>query len=273
MSTCYTTLYFDIGRKDWNSFSRTFEQYLENFKPFIPLFDKKTCEEDEMIAFIDERYFDILNNLVNKDETNIKIISINESFLETLYMWKTLDIEQSIMDNEYFKQSLGSRRGYPEHNFAKYTLINHCKIDLIAKAIELGLSKNDYYAWVDFGLFKLEENIPSRLLDIEHFDKNKINYTLINPINSALDSDIDLNLKIAPEKIGGFFFIGRKDVILRYQTLYHKGLDVFQKILCIADDDQHLVLQLYFMYPDIFSLRECAGEWHSVFKYFQKLTC
>ena len=269
-SICYITLYYDIGRSGWTKFNRTFEEYLEHFKPFISLLNKDVCGDDEMLVFIDERYFENFNKIIKEYRTNIKIIAINDNFLSTLPMWKTADIEQEIMNNEEFKKKLGVRREFPEHNYSKYTLINHCKIDLIAKAIDMDFSKNNYYAWVDFGFFKLHDNIPCKLLDINKFEKEKINYTLINPINEN-DNDVNYNLMYAREKIGGFFFLGSKEKMIEYQKVYHKGLDVFQKILSIADDDQHLVLQLYFMFPEMFCLHMTDGFWHTVFKYFQKI--
>ena len=46
-SLCYVTMFLDIGRADWkNVFKRTFEEYLKYFEPFIPLFNKKTCNND-----------------------------------------------------------------------------------------------------------------------------------------------------------------------------------------------------------------------------------
>ena len=49
--TCYITSYYDINRENWeNQFSRTFDDYLSTFKPFVTLFDKKFCGDDEMIV-------------------------------------------------------------------------------------------------------------------------------------------------------------------------------------------------------------------------------
>jgi hypothetical protein len=263
----YITLYYDIGRKNWSTFARTFEEYFEHFKPFLNLFNKQTCNKDEMIVFIDEQFYNSFLEHINS-EINIIVVSINNDFIESLPMWKTKEHEQNIMNDINFKNRLGNRSIYPEHNYAEYTLINHCKIDLISKAIELRLSTNEFYCWVDFGFFKLEENIPRRLININYFNLEKINYTLINGLND-IDKDIDHNLLYANEKIGGYFFFGRKDKLLEYQKIYHKMLYIFQNLLKIADDDQHLVLQTYFVFPEIFELHATL-KWHSVFKIFEK---
>lgn len=270
---CYITSYYDIGRDKWNNkFSRTFEDYIESFEPFIDLFNSDVCQDDEMIIFIDEKYYSELNNLIKskKIDVNITLIILNENTMNELPMWKTLDREQEIMTQLSFRQLLFNRIIYPEHNYPKYTLINHCKIDLVCRAIELNISKNDIYAWVDFGFFGDRNNIPDRLLDITKFNLNKINYTLINPIIEVIQKDIHFNLKYAPEVIGGFFFLGSKTKLLEYQQIYHNMLDYFQNTLSICDDDQHLVLQCYFKNPDIFSFNDSNYGWHKVLKANQK---
>ena len=66
-SICYVTMFLDIGRAEWkNVFTRTFEQYLKDFEPFIPLFNKKTCENNLLVVFIDKKWE---NKLVKKIDT------------------------------------------------------------------------------------------------------------------------------------------------------------------------------------------------------------
>ena len=35
MNICYVTSYYDIGRDSWDGFTRTFDEYLRDFEPFI----------------------------------------------------------------------------------------------------------------------------------------------------------------------------------------------------------------------------------------------
>ena len=80
--------------------------------------------------------------------------------------------------------------------------------------------------------------------------------------------DITYTLKVAPEKIGGFFFLGRKDKLKEYQQIYHQILDNFQNNN-IADDDQHLALRCYFHKPSLFTLHYLM-EWHCILFKYQK---
>jgi hypothetical protein len=149
-------------------------------------------------------------------------------------------------------------------------LINHSKIDFICKLFDLKLVEHyQYFAWIDFGIFKNPNIIPSRLLDIKRFNLNTINYPLLNSINIE-DQSILHTLREAPEKIAGYFFFGRCDVLKQYQKLYHNKLDLFQNILHVADDDQHLALQCYFSNPNMFTLHN-INEWHKIFLLFQDI--
>lgn len=263
---CYVTLFYDIGRGNWNNiFKRSFEDYYIAFEPYITLFNKDTCNGDKLIVFIDKKYYDILKERIHG--SNILLISIDNNFMSNLYCWKTIYKERDIMSNKKFKIFLESRITCPEHSFPEYTLINHSKIDLICWLIN-NTSEFNYYAWVDFGFFKSKDLIPSKLIDINKLQLDKINYTLINPIDEN-DKNILYTLKYAPEKVGGFFFFGRKDKLLEYQILYHEVFNWFQNDLKIADDDQHLVLQCYFKKSELFSLH-CLYEWHKAFVHFQK---
>jgi GR25 family glycosyltransferase involved in LPS biosynthesis len=269
--TCYITFYYDIKRENWpNQFKRCFNDYLKTFEPFITLFNKETCEEDEMIVFIDSKHFDTVQNLIkSKPTSNISLYHLNDDIMNELPMWKTLEVERQIMNLDSFKNLVGERIIYPEHIYPEYTLINHVKIDMVCKVIEENLSKHDVFAWVDFGFFSNGFNVPTFLLDISNFNLDKINYSLINPIEK-IDFQIEYTLKKAPEVIGGFFFLGRKDKLLEYQKLYYETLDYFQNTLKIADDDQHLVLQCYKKKTELFSFNNKNYGWHKVLKANQK---
>lgn len=261
MNCCYITSYFDINRSQWKTFSRTFDDYLSYFKPFLPLFDK-TKTNDELIVFIDDRHLTKLDDLLN-DTHAIRLIPINASFLsQHLPCWKTLETERRIMNSPEFKALVGDRITFPECQYPEYTLINHCKIDFLCHAINFNISTADYFAWIDFGFFSKSENIPKTLLDLKKFNLSRINYTLINPINEQ-DSDVYYTLKYAPEKIGGFFFLGRPDVLLRYQQLYHDCLAELHT-RNIVDDDQALALYCYFKDQDLFAFNTSNFGWHKV---------
>jgi hypothetical protein len=262
-------MYYDIGRDKWKTFKRTFEEYLEGFLPFIELFNKDNCDNDAMIVFIHEKFYDKLNTKIKEETTNIKLISINEDFMKKLHCWKSLDKEKEIMNSEEFKKIIKDRNQCPECIYPKYTLINHSKIDLICWIINNKISDFNYYSWVDFGFFgKSREHIPKKLMNINEFMLDKVNIMLVKSINEK-DKDIYYTLKEAPEKVGGFFFFGRKDKLIEFQKLYHSILYWFQYELKIADDDQHLMLRCYLKEPKLFETH-CHYGWHKIFRLYEK---
>ena len=269
-SVCYVTAFLDLNRGDWPIFKRTFEDYLVSFKVFLKIFEASTCGNDEMICFIDENRFKEVESLFPKDVTvNITLIKLTKNMLEDLHCWKTLNTEQENMNNEDFKKLVRKRFGFPETIYASYTCINHCKIDFVAKVIDSHLSDKEYFCWIDFGYFMKIINIPEKLLDISHFDTNKFNCWLVNPIDN-MDSNYKYLLSDAPEKIQGNSWFGRKDIIKKYQEIYYEVLDWYQNHLKVADDDQAIMLISYFKHPELFEFNKINYGWHKMMICYQK---
>lgn len=268
MSCCYITAFYDINRSGWSRFSRTFDDYLEYFAPYIDLF-KNDNGEDHMIVFIDDRYIDRLYERVGNENMKIMLVPINEAFLKfNIHCWQFLEKEREIMGSKFFKSVIGDRKDYPEAKYPEYTLINHAKIDFVIYAIYSGLTSAETLVWCDFGFFSRKENIPRKLLDISNFDLSKVNYTLINPIED-IDRDIFYTLRYAKEKVGGFFFIGNRNKLIEYQKAYHESLEFYRK-KGICDDDQAMVLYIHFNYPELIKFHVKEYGWHRVFCVNQK---
>jgi hypothetical protein len=256
---CYVSAFLDLGRENWNSFSRSFEDY---FRAFLPLTDLIEKENAKLVLFMDKRYSHRVRELNVK---NIILVEIDREFMsEKSGLWKRIEREKEIVNSEFYKSLVSHRLTFPENTNAEYTMINHAKIDFVGMAVDM--VEEEYFCWVDFGYFKNPESIPKRLLDIGKLSTNTVNYTLINPIDS-FDSNIIYTLRFAPEKIGGFFFFGDRGSLLEYKKVYYDIHEKFQK-MGIVDDDQHIVLQCYFNAPDLFTLHELGG-WHRALTAFQ----
>lgn len=273
-SITYVSAFYDIGREKWKKFPRSFNQYLNGFRPFINLFSRPHNEIScyNMVVFIDKRHAEKLRQEL-LPHTKITVIETSPEFLyNNLPMWRTLETERGIMDSPRFKNIVAHRKLCPECYIPEYTLINHCKIDYVCYLIDNGMqydiSPSNFYCWVDFASFQLPEKIPERMLDHTKLDSNRINYTLINPITPD-DQNIILTMTNAHEKIGGFFFYGNAHIIKQYQSLYHEVLKYYQTVLGLADDDQALALSCYFIRPDMFAMHY-TGKWHEALNYFQK---
>lgn len=261
---CYVSAFLDLEREKWTHFTRTFEEY---FISFLPLVDLVSMDSNcQLVLFIDEKRVEKVKSCITS--TNIFVIDINKQWMKSnSVLWNRLDRESEIMNLDRFKKLISHRIHCPETTNPNYTLINHAKIDFVNYAINL-FDNFNYFCWVDFGYFSKRENIPQALINIDKLDKNRINYTLINPIDDN-DKNIIYTLRMAPEKIGGFFFLGDKKSLREYQKLYHYIHKSLQDIN-IVDDDQHLALQCYFSNPDLFCMHH-LGAWHKAFLKFSKI--
>lgn len=265
MKLCYVTAFLDIEREKWIYFQRSFEKYFDSFTILVDLFKKNYTPDYELIVFIDEKHYDRILNVVN-NIVGITVIKIDNTFMQNnIPIWKRLEKETEIMNSDTFKNLLSHRLKYPEHNNPKYTLINHAKIDFVNLAIEK--SNAEYFCWVDFGYFQNKNTVPEKLIDVNLLNKEKVNYTLINPLSDN-DKSVFYTIMNAPERIGGFFFFGNRKVLKEYQTLFHQVHLWFQENN-LADDDQHIALQCYFKNPELFYLHS-LGEWHKALISFQR---
>ena len=263
---CLVTFFYDINRKDWKNFPRPSNEYIESFNIMLN-YDYNMC------IFVDEKYYDILKaNIDNsKFKENKKLFLINEDWLvKNIWAWTQLEREKEIMTGDYYRSLVQDRINshYPENTIPEYTILTHSKIDFVNYVIDNKLSDADIYGWVDFGYFhnkSSEEFLPHNILDINKFDLNKINICLINDIDDT-DKDIIYTLKVSPQKIGAYFFLGNKKNLKEFQKLSHKWLKKYQE-LNICDDEQSLWLQCYFENQDLFK-KYIFYKWHAALKYF-----
>lgn len=259
MALCIVSAFLDIGRNKWSTFKRSIDQYFNNFQPYVLM-------EHNMIVFIDEQHEERLKQLC-KNNTKIKLIPINEEWMmNNIYAYRQLSREREIMESENFKRLVSHRLNHPECSKPEYNIIQHSKIDFICHVINNKLIDADYYAWSDFGYFQHPSRIPRKDLDINKFDLNKINFQAMNTL-SEQDYNINYTLVNAPERIGGFFYLGNAENLLIYQDLYHKICKQFHDI-GIVDDDQHIMIQSIFRMPSLFKVWNLHG-WHLVYNYFQ----
>lgn len=258
---CLVSALIDIDRKNWKNFQRSVDTYLSFFKPYI------THIKHEMVVFIDDQHFDKLKELC-QNANHIRLIPINREWLDkNIYAWQWLNKEIEIMNSNQFTNLIKHRLHHPECSKPKYNIAVHSKIDFCAYVINNELTKAKYIAWTDFGHFQLQNRIPKfSTLNINKFDLDKINIQTINPITEK-DKDIMYTLVNAPDVIATSFYLGRRDLILKLQTLYHQIMELFYS-QNIVDDDQHIMLQCIFSDPSLFKIWNLK-YWHIFYLLFQ----
>ena len=263
---CYVTAFLDIKRDQWQHFQRSVATYFQEFQPMLDMFlHHPDAPEHDFVIFMDHAHAHHLPRVL---PPNIMVQEIDEMYLQDRSpLWQRMEREEAIMASEAYQTIVRHRLHHPEHCNPKYTMINHCKVDFLQLAMEV-VPKATHFAWVDFGYCKTPESMPSRFLDLAKVEKSKVNYTLINQINPAMDGKVLYTLQHAPEKVGGFFFCGSKTAILAYRNLYHAMHQALHEHN-VVDDDQHVALLCYLQKPDLFCMHHLGG-FHRALTTFQK---
>jgi len=253
MSLCYVTAFYDIDRAGWSTFSRTFDKYFESFSKIA---DAISSMNLEFVVFIDSRHYDRVASHIGL-RANIRIISIDEAFLnKNVHAWSLLKREEEIMHSDKYRALVSHRLRFPENTKPRYTTITHAKIDFVN--IASSICSADVMCWVDFGYV----HFPKERLDLSRVDVTKVNFSLVNPLDSR-DSDIVYTLREAPEKVSSGVFFGHRSAMREFQAIYHSQLGRLQS-MNLADDDQHLVLLCFFERPGLFTFHHLG--WYGILK-------
>jgi hypothetical protein len=266
MKLCYVTCFLDIQRDRWTHFQRTVDQYFDEFLPLLNMFlEHPDAPAHDLVVFLDRTYLDRMPASL---PAHIHVQPIDEAYMQAhCPLWQRMDKEKAIMESAPYQDLVRHRLHHPEHNNPRYTLINHCKVDIVHEAMGL-VPDATHFAWVDFGYCKHPGTLPRQFLDLGKVAADRVNYTLINPIDPTTDGNVVRTLQYAPEKVGGFFFCGSKDALTEYRDLYHLTHRHLQDNN-IVDDDQHIALLCYLQRPGLFCMHHLGG-FHRALTAFQK---
>ena len=120
-----------------------------------------------------------------------------------------------------------------------------------------------FYSWIDFGMIRNKngEMVPKNI-DIKTLSKNKVTYQArLMPLHKRITEN--KMLKTGTVYILGSAYIIHKSLINKFENLWENKIIEWQENY-ITDDDQHLILQLYYDTPDLFILKE-SRTWFNLF--------
>ena len=256
----FITAYLNINRENWSveSFPRDEETYLSYFENMI------NNIKYNLVVFLEQNLIDKLESKY-RHYTNVFFLNIN--IVDTFYK-KYLEIDKKIINSEIYKNKIPEhRKDSPEHLYSEYNLINHSKINFVKKAYDL-IPKYNYYSWIDFGMIR-ENNLHfiPRNIDIRYLSKNKVTYqAFCNPPEKKINANE--MLKKNDIFIAGSSFIIPNLLISKFEKLWEEKIIEWQS-QNITDDDQNLILQLYFDNNELFDLK-ISKIW---FNLYNILTC
>lgn len=244
-SILFITAYKDIKRSLWSHYTMTNEDYVKHFLNILNHMIYDT------IVFVEQHVYDLIMKISN-NTVKPNIIFLNmDKFIQNTFFTKFMEKDREVMGSDIYKNKLAyHRRVNPEHLYSEYNLINHSKISFIKQTKEQ--YDYEFYAWIDFGYVRNSDlNIP-RNISVNLFEK-KIMYNCFRypDINKQIDPNVLLQLDDII--VMGGSFILPKSLVDTYEELYEENLlKLYDQY--ISDDDQNVVVQIYYKTPDLFHL-------------------
>ena len=246
-SILFVTAFKDIRRADWPYYGMSNGRYFDYFC------DLAVHIEYPLVVYLDavtkRELFETRAHRTPAFQPHVEfrdLAEVPDTFYDTF-----LERDREIIDSAEYKASVHEcRRNMPEHNYAEYNLINHSKINFVRDAMQRQTNSGekgggyDFYAWIDFGRMNERiDNIPSNL-DLDLLPLNAITYHCVNdPPPERVDE---------AEMLGrhGVYFLGSSFVVpaglvTHFEQLWRDKLVEWQA-KNTTDDDQNLVLQLFF---------------------------
>ena len=250
MSILFVSAFKDIGRGDWFLFNRTTDQYINWFLHVA------TKIEYPCIVFVEES----VKIKLNQHKLSPHVIILDMNSVSTFYT-RFLEKETHIIKSKQFLEKIPFyRQVYPETQSAEYNLVNHSKINYVRHAKQL-YPHYDFYSWIDFGMFRDSTMIPKNL-SIKEFPPSKIIFQSVKSPSQRI-SALDM-LSSDDIYITGPSYVLPHSLVETYESLYEKKLLELHK-QSIVDDDQSIVLQLFYDQPQLFHLYQDT-TWFKLFK-------
>lgn len=236
----FVTAFKDIGRDKWNCYQLSNGRYIDYFYTLVNNIKYK------LVVYLEND----IKEVVTKDKTfGENIIFKDLNTVDTFYN-KYIENDKMIITSDDYKNKIPAyRANLPEHLYSEYNLINHSKINFVRNTKEL-YPNYLFYAWIDFGRMNESiDNIPKNI-DIGLLPNDKIVYHFVEePPLQRIDENEMLTSNYV--YILGSSFIVPNKLVENFEYIWEKKLVDWQNKY-VTDDDQSLVLQLYFDNQELF---------------------
>jgi len=244
----FVTAYKDINRESWQNYCLTNNYYIERFVRLA------TNIEYKLIVYIEDSMMDILTQYTFKPNIIFRKFDEVNTFFNNY-----LDQDKKIMASEIYKSKIPPHRKInPEHIYSEYNLINHSKINFVRHSKTI-YPNYRFYSWIDFGFARETTTIPKNI------KFSMIPEKIIYQVLKIPEYVIDPNTMLSLDDIffAGSSFIVYHSLVEYMEVLYEKKIQEFQRNY-ISDDDQNLVLQIFYENKDLFTF-VVNSNWHTLY--------
>ena len=248
------TAFYDIKRSDWSSYKRTNSEYFNHFRFWARM-------DANIFVFCENE--DIANEIRKiRKEVNIPEDKTTICTMDIFSVEKEIYAEMCSVAKNPLQHYFHIRTETPQSYNANYNYIVLMKTWMVAKAVELTKSSQDYEyaAWLDFGFCHGAEYFA----DAEDFrfkfsyekDNGKINLFVMKPIDDNPIFDV---IQSGDTYITGGFYIG--PCHLWAKLWEYKKESIKSLLACgLMDNDQTLLLMVAKSHPEIININEIRME-------------
>jgi len=236
----FVTAFKDINRDKWEHYYLSNGRYIDYFYTLANNIKYK------LVVYLEN---DIKEIVTNNKTFNSNVIFKDLNSVDTFFN-KFIDNDRIIINSDAYKNKIPSyRKILPEHLHSEYNLINHSKINFVNDTKKL-FPDHLFYAWIDFGRMNEDlDNVP-RNIDISLIPTNKITYHCVNNTPDTVINEYEMLASNCVYFLGSSFIVPNY-LVETFESLWEKKLVKWQEI-GVTDDDQNLIIQLYFDNPELF---------------------
>lgn len=189
-----------------------------------------------LVVYTDCKEFKELMETLRSDRLNNTMIYL----LNRTELWPFQLVTQmkSVLDQP------GYPKYYPNTVIPEYPAAQHSKYAVVAETIRKGVFANPYFAWVDIGYFRdvVERKVDFTLDIPPGFDPGKISVNRVEGLSMNIDPFTIFRKNTV--WVGGGIFLGKGEVLLQFEQLYHRAVKYFLDQQLVNSDQQ----VLYSMY-------------------------
>lgn len=244
----FVTAFKDINRSKYSHYTRTNDTY------FYYFFNLVNNIKYKLVVYVENYIRDIL---LSKYEFKDNIIFMDLNKVDTFYK-RYNEINKIIIASKFYQNKIPkSRKTNPEHCHAEYNSITNSKSNFLRDA-KKNNSNYEFYAWVDFGCIRNSSSMPPSI-DFTLLPKQITFHCFQKPLNKRHEYDILTTWDIY---FDGSQIIIHTSLIEIFDSLCNEKLKKWCEII-VTDDDQSLVLQIYYDHPELFNLI-INDRWYSL---------
>lgn len=210
MDITFCTFYFDIDRKNWQTFTVSNDMYMHWFANLLTL-------DINLYILTEKKFVEKVIAMRRKTDPELKKTIIKETTVEELPAYKLYNERlEKLMPSEEFQQIVHHKH-VPEMSKPLYNVLMFNKVHYLQQVLEENPFNTEYFSWVDAGFIRGADEVKnikkwpdqSKL----KLQKDKIRFFCINDQIERHMTDIKWHVMSQMRLLKGTIFFLYKDLI------------------------------------------------------------